>query len=83
MIQLNLLPDIKLEFIKAQRSRRLVFGVAFLSTAVAVGLLILLLGIGALQKKHINDLSRDITANSSELAKQPQIDIHVLRLMKG
>lgn len=74
MIQLNLLPDVKLQFIKAQRTRRLVISIAFITTAASVGLLLLLLSIAGLQKKHLNDLNEDIADYSSELKKQPQID---------
>jgi hypothetical protein len=73
MIQLNLLPDVKLEYIHAQRQRRLVISIALLVTAVSLALLALLLAANALQKKHINDLSRDINTSSQKLKSQPQI----------
>jgi Tfp pilus assembly protein PilN len=73
MIQLNLLPDIKLEYIKAERTRRLVSVTALLVTAASVGLLVILLSVSGLQKKHIKDLSEDIKSESSELQKKPQI----------
>lgn len=74
MIELNLLPDVKLEYIKAQRSQRLVFAAAFLATAVSVGLLILLLSFGAFQKKHLGDLTTDIKGNVKKLQAKPDID---------
>lgn len=74
MIQLNLLPDVKMEYVRAQRSRRLMTTVSILVTAVSVGLLVLMLAANGLQKKHLNDLSTDIQERSRELAKQPQID---------
>jgi Tfp pilus assembly protein PilN len=73
MIQLNLLPDVKLEYIKAERSRRLVLSVSFLVAAVAVVLLLLLLSVDGLQKKHLSDLSKDINSESSKLQNEPQI----------
>ena len=73
MIQLNLLPDVKLEYIKAQRSRRLAIGIALIVSAATIALLVLLLGATGLQKKHLNDLSKDITADSAQLQKKPQI----------
>jgi Tfp pilus assembly protein PilN len=73
MIQLNLLPDVKLEYIKAQRSRRLVLSVSILVAAGSVALLLLLLSVSGLQKKHLNDLSRDIASETSELQHKPQI----------
>lgn len=73
MIQFNLLPDVKLEYIKAQRARRLMLAVSIIVTLAAVGLLVLLLSVQQLQKKHIDDLSDDINASTSELKSKPQI----------
>jgi len=74
MIELNLLPDIKLDYIKTQRTRRLVFTVSVLVTAAAVALLVLLLGVDGLQKKHLSDLNRDITSETSKLKGEPNIN---------
>ncbi len=73
MIQLNLLPDVKLQYINAQRQRRLFITVSVLITLISVGLLLLLLGIDGLQKKHLSDLSKDINSESSKLQSEPQI----------
>jgi hypothetical protein len=73
MTQLNLLPDVKMEYIKAKRSQRLAVSIALLASVIAIGLLILLLAADGLQKKHLSDLSRDITTDSSKLQNQPQI----------
>ncbi len=74
MIQVNLLPDVKLQYIKAERTRRLVLSVSILIAAAAIGLLILLLSVDGLQKKHLNDLSGDISSETSELQHKPQIN---------
>jgi hypothetical protein len=73
MTQLNLLPDVKMEYIKAKRSQRLAVSIALLASVIAIALLVLLLAISGLQKKHLSDLSRDITSDSSKLQNQPQI----------
>jgi hypothetical protein len=73
MTQLNLLPDVKMEYIKAQRQRRLVVSISVIVTLASVGLLVLLLGISGLQKKHLSDLSNDIKNESAELQGEPQI----------
>ena len=73
MIEFNLLPDVKLEYIKAERSRRLVLTISVLVSIVAVALLVLMLVINGLQKKHLNDLTRDINSESSKLQSAPQI----------
>lgn len=73
MIQLNLLPDVKLLYIKAQRQRRLVMSVSVLVTGGAILLLVLLLSFNGLQKKHLNDLTKDITKENSQLQGKPNI----------
>jgi hypothetical protein len=73
MIELNLLPEVKLEYIKAQRMRRLTVSVSIIVSIVAVALLVFLLSVGALQKKHLKDLSNDISSESSQLKGKPQI----------
>lgn len=74
MIQLNLLPDVKLLYIKAQRQRRLVISVSVLVSGGAVVLLLLLLSYNGLQKKHLSDLTKDIKQENSQLADKPEID---------
>jgi Tfp pilus assembly protein PilN len=73
MIQFNLLPDVKLDFIKAQRYRRVVIAVSFLVTAASVVLLVLLLSVDGLQKKNLNNLQKDIASETSELRNKPNI----------
>ena len=74
MIQLNLLPDVKLQYIKAQRSRRLVLSIAVLASIAAIAILLILLAVDGLQKKHLSDLNRDITAETGKLQRQPNIN---------
>lgn len=70
MIQVNLLPDVKLDYLKAERTRSLVISTAILVTAASIGLLILMIVVGGLQKKHINDLTKDIRSQTAELKKE-------------
>jgi Tfp pilus assembly protein PilN len=74
MIQFNLLPDIKLAYIRAQRTRRLIIGIAGLTTIFSVVLLLTLLSIDGLQRKHLADLNRDITSGTQKLASQPNVN---------
>lgn len=74
MIQLNLLPDVKMEYIKAQRTRNMVLSSAIIIALGSVALLVLLLIVGGLQKKHINDLSKDIKSNTANLQKKQDIN---------
>lgn len=74
MIQFNLLPDVKLEYLKAQRTKRLVVSVSVLAGAAALALLlILLVVVDGLQKKNIHDLSADITSSSAKLRATPNL----------
>jgi hypothetical protein len=67
MIQFNLLPAVKLEFVRARRNRRL----TLLGTAVVAGVsllaLVLLFANVQLQAKYSRDLSQDISAESEKL----------------
>ncbi len=74
MIQFNLLPDVKLEFMKAQRMRRLILGISVLASVVALVILVLLVGANQLGKKHLSDLSSDINKESKQLQAEPQIN---------
>jgi Tfp pilus assembly protein PilN len=68
MIQLNLLPDIKLDYIKTKRTKRTVTLVASLVGGVSLGLLILLfLVVNVLQKQHIANLTENIERDSQTI----------------
>lgn len=73
MIQLNLLPDVKLEYLRAERSRRLVLSSAILVAAAAIAILVLLLGVDYVQKAQINSLSHKINSASNTLKNKPNI----------
>jgi Tfp pilus assembly protein PilN len=75
MIQFNLLPDVKLEYIRAQRTKRLVVTTAVLATAGALALLIVLsLTVFVFQKQYMNHVSSDIKKYSSDLKSTPDLD---------
>ncbi len=68
MIQFNLLPDVKLEFIKAQRLKRSVILISTLVGGVSLVILVLLyLGVSVFQKNHLDDLSASIVSDSKQL----------------
>ena len=61
MLQFNLLPDVKKEYIKAKRQKRLIVSISTISAAVSIGIVVVLLSIVQfVQKKNINDLTNDI-----------------------
>lgn len=74
MTQFNLLPDIKLEYLKAQRNRRLVITISSLVTAAAVVIVVGLFSYTVFQKVQINNLSADIKNQGALLAKQANIN---------
>ncbi len=68
MIQFNLLPDIKLEYIKAQRTKRMVITISSLVSAVSLVLVIgLVISVFVFQKQHMNGLTADIAKYSKDL----------------
>ena len=74
MTQFNLLPDIKLEYIKAQKLKRLVISVSVLVTAASVLLVGVLFSWTALQKAQINSLSADIQKQGSIISGQTNLN---------
>lgn len=74
-IQLNLLPDVKLEFYKTQKTKRFVFSLVFLISAVAVGLMLIsFLIANVVQKKALADVDKDINQYSDQLQKTPDLE---------
>lgn len=74
MIQFNLLPDVKLEYIKTQRTKRAVMGVSVIASAVVLVVFVfLMMTVHVFQKKNMSDLSKDIATNSEQLKKTPNL----------
>lgn len=75
MIEVNLVPDVKQQLIKAKLSRNVVISSAIIVGAVAVGIVVLL-GIIAfvVQPVRSQAVDGDIQTKSSVLAKQPDIN---------
>jgi hypothetical protein len=74
MIQFNLLPDVKIEYIKAQKMRQTVLSIAVIGTIASMAIFTISLAANQLERKHMNDLSRDITTETSQLKAVPQIN---------
>lgn len=74
MIQFNLLPDVKQEYIRSQAMKRLMVSVSFVASAVALGVLILAFStVYIAQKKIISDLNGGIASSSKSLKDEPNI----------
>ncbi len=68
MIQFNLLPDVKLEYIRAQRVKRTVVGIAVLVAGISLTILVLLfLVVDVFQKQHLKGLNNDIKTDTNKL----------------
>ncbi len=75
MIQFNLLPDVKLEYIRAEQTKRLVMVISILITAVSLLIMVALcLVVLVFQKKYMNDLSTDIKTYSRNLSNTGDIN---------
>lgn len=75
MIQLNLLPDLKKQFIKSQKTKSLVISTSILVTIGAAGLSALLfIYVTFLQQLQINLATDDIKQKESELKRITDID---------
>lgn len=75
MIQFNLLPDVKLEFIKARRLKHTVVMIAIIVSASALALLtVLFMTVVVFQKKHMDDLTKDIKASTAKLESVQDLD---------
>lgn len=74
MIQFNLLPDVKLEYLKARMQRRLVIGISAVAIVASSVLVLSVLSVSGLQKKHLQDLNTDITTASNSLQKKTDVN---------
>lgn len=75
MIGINLLPDVKKEFIKAQRTRNTVISLSIVSMIFVVGLTALLaLMVYAWQGTMIGMIKSDITKKQNTLVAKPEIE---------
>lgn len=75
MVQLNLLPDIKLEYVKASRVKYLLSFVSVVVGGIALTVFLFsLFYVNVVQKKSINDIDADTKERSSELSKVKDLD---------
>jgi len=75
VVQFNLLPDVKQEFIKARRTKRMVTLIAVAASGAAVFVLLLMIvTVDVVQKKSIHDLNSDISKYSKQLKAVPDLN---------
>lgn len=74
MTQLNLLPEVKIEYLKTTRNKRLVFSVSMIVIAASVAITLLLVSIVyVFQKKNLSDLNNDISTYNEQLQNTPSL----------
>jgi len=74
MIQLNLLPAVKLDYINAQKTRRLVLSISVIVTAISVAAFIILFSVDLIQKHDISNLNTNIKSQISQLKSKPDLN---------
>ena len=74
MVQFNLLPDVKLEYIRARRTKRTVIMTSVIvSGAVFAIFLLLFTVVNVAQKQHLSHLQEDINNSKKELQSKPEL----------
>jgi len=75
MIQFNLLPDVKIEYIKTRNRKRMMMLVSIITSAVCFGVFVLLfLFVRVNQVKYMSDLDKDIKSTTSKIQSTPDLD---------
>jgi Tfp pilus assembly protein PilN len=68
MIQFNMLPDVKQQFLKAEQNRKTAVTAGILITAASVFIFtILFMSVNVFQKKNLSDINKDIKSASDQL----------------
>lgn len=75
MTQFNLLPDVKLEYIKTRRVQGLVILSSTIVTIISLGVFIIMFAyVKVIQKNHINNLSNQISSSSGQLSSNANLN---------
>lgn len=73
-VQFNLLPSVKLDYIKAETTRTRVTRLATAVSLVSIGLLmVMILFVQGVQRKQLKDAGGQITSGINEINNQPQM----------
>jgi len=74
MIEFNLLPDVKLEFLKTERTKKRVFTISMIVAGISLGIIVLLFAALELQSHQISSNKKQIQQLSSQLTNTPDIN---------
>jgi hypothetical protein len=81
MISLNLLPDVKKEYLKSQRTKRLFIVLSVLISVVSIGLVVLMGAFVVGQRVHLGNVQGDIDKAIEQVQSEQDID-KVLTIQK-
>jgi Tfp pilus assembly protein PilN len=71
-VQFNLLPNIKLDYLKAERSKRTIFTISVIVAAIAFGLFIVIfLTVDGIQKKQLSNADNTAATTTQQLKAMP------------
>ena len=75
MIQFNLLPDVKKEYAKAKKTKRLIMSVSFIVSAGSIAVVLVLFSIVQVaQKQNISDLTTDIKTATNKIKSTENLE---------
>lgn len=75
MIQFNMLPDVKQQYLKAAQAKKTAITAGILVSAASLFIFTMLfLSVQVFQKKNLNDINKDIAAATDSLKKEPDLN---------
>lgn len=75
MIQFNLLPDVKLAYLKAERQKHLTISIAIIASAVTLGIFaFLVVTVRVFQQTHMNNVTEDVKKTTAKIQKTSDIN---------
>lgn len=75
MVQFNLLPDIKIQYLKARHQKRLFMLISTVVTIATVVVVVIVASfVFGVQRKSINDLNKDIDSKGAALSSTPDLN---------
>ena len=75
MIQFNMLPDVKQQYLKAAQNKKTAITAGILITAASVFIFTMLfLSVNVFQKNNLSDINSDIKSATEELKKKPDLN---------
>ncbi len=75
MIQFNLLPDVKMEYIKAKALKRTIVVISLLVSASALAVFVLLfMTVRVFQTMHMKNLDKDIKETTAKIKQTPDLN---------